>query len=60
MLKFQYTCAFLILGFLSTVQTFAGSSDPPAGQLAGGVKTHFTLALHYDDLAQTNKSKADN
>ena len=28
--------------------------------LPGGVKTHFTLALQYEELAQINKSKADN
>jgi len=60
MLKIQYTCALLVLGLFATMQAFAGSSDIPPGQLPGGVKTHFTLALQYEELAQMNKSKADN
>jgi hypothetical protein len=36
------------------------SGDIPDGIPPGGVKTHFTLALQYEDLAQLNKSKADN
>jgi hypothetical protein len=60
MSKFQYTSVFLILGFLATVQAFAGSSNViPDSQLPGGVRTHFTLALHYEELAQINRSKAD-
>ncbi|MGH7184072.1 MAG: hypothetical protein ACREJN_19140 [Nitrospiraceae bacterium] len=61
MLKFKYICAFLVLGLLAAVHTFAASGDSPDDStLPGGVKTHFTLALHYEELAQINKSKADN
>jgi hypothetical protein len=59
MLKFTYTCAFLVLGLLTAMQTFS-ATDGPGGMLPGGVKTHFTLALQYEELAQINKSKADN
>jgi hypothetical protein len=41
------------------MQTFA-ATDSPDGIVPGGVKTHFTLALQYEELAQINKSKADN
>jgi len=61
MLKFQYACAFMALGLLAAMQSsFAGTADIPDSQLPGGVKTHFTLALQYEELAQINKSKADN
>ena len=59
MRRIQYICAFLILGVLATVQSFAGTTDIPESQLPGGVKTHFTLALYYEELAQINKSKAE-
>ena len=59
-MRIQYTCAFLLLGLFATVQAFAGSGDIPDSQLPGGVRTHFTLALQYEELAQSNKSKADN
>ena len=42
------------------MQTFAASGDSPEGIRPGGVKTHFTVALQYEELAQINKSKADN
>ena len=61
MLKLQYTCAFVVLGLFTAMHTFASSSDVPAdSQLPGGVRTHFTLAVQYEELAQINKSKADN
>ena len=41
------------------MQTFAASGESPEGVVPGGVKTHFTVALQYEELAQINKSKAD-
>ena len=60
MLKLKYMCASLVLGLLASGQTFAASGDSPDGIVPGGVKTHFTLAVQYEELAQINKSKADN
>ena len=60
MIKFHYACAFLILGLLAPMQSFAGANDAPGDIPPGGVRTHFTLALQYEELAQINKSKADN
>lgn len=59
MLKIKWACAFLVLGFLVAMQTFAGSHDIPDG-IVGGVKTHFGLAMEYEEQAQIAKSKADN
>jgi len=60
MMKFTYMCAFLVLGLLAAMQTFAASGESLDGIKPGGVKTHFALALQYEELAQINKSKADN
>ena len=60
MLKFKYMCAFLVLGLLAAVPTFAASGDSTEGISQGGIKTHFSVALQYEELAQINKSKADN
>ncbi|MEO8341867.1 MAG: hypothetical protein ABI604_19555 [Nitrospirota bacterium] len=60
MLKFKFMCAFLVLGLLPAMQTFAASGDSTEGILKGGVKTHFSVAQQYEELAQINKSKADN
>src|ERR1041384_4164256 len=60
MLKLQFTCTFLALGLVVAMQSFAASADVPEGVVPGGVKTHFTVALQYEELAQINKSKADN
>ena len=60
MLKLMYTCAFVVLGLLAAMQTLAATDSPDGIQPGGGVKTHFTLALQYEELAQINKSKADN
>ena len=60
MLKFRYICIFMVFGLLTTMQAIAAPNDIPDEQLAGGKKTHFTLALQYEELAQSNKSKADN
>lgn len=60
MFKFQFTCAFLTCGLLLAIQATAGPNDVSDNQLPGGMKTHFTLALQYEELAQSNKSKADN
>ena len=60
MLKYRIMCASLILGLLAPMQIFAASADSPDGTVPGGVKTHFTLAVQYEELAQINKSKADN
>ena len=60
MLTFKYLCAFLVLGLFPAMQTFAASGESPGGVVPGGVKTHFTVALQYEELAHINKSKADN
>ncbi|HEY6262289.1 MAG TPA: hypothetical protein VIW47_11895 [Nitrospiraceae bacterium] len=60
MLKLQFTCTFLALGLVVAMQSFAASADVPEGIPPGGVKTHFTVALQYEELAQINKAKADN
>ena len=60
MRKFQCTCAVVVLSLLAPMHSFAASGDIPEGQLSGGVRTHFALALQYEERAQYNKSKADN
>jgi hypothetical protein len=58
--KVTYLCVFLVLGLFAAMQTFAASDESPEGIVPGGVKTHFALAVQYEELAQINKSKADN
>ena len=60
MIKLKYICAFLLFGLIAVMQTYTASGDVPDGIPPGGVKTHFTVALQYEELAQINKSKADN
>lgn len=60
MLKIPYACAFVALSLLLGTQAIAGPKDFADDQLSDGVKTHLTFALLYEQLAQSNKSKADN
>jgi hypothetical protein len=56
----KWTGAFLVLGLLVTMHSFAGSKDVPEGITDKNIRTHFEVALHYEEQAQANKSKADN
>ncbi len=50
----------MVLGLLFSTQGFAGSKDIPEGITDKNIRTHFEIALHYEEQAQANKSKADN
>ena len=56
----KWTGAFLVLGLLVAMHSFAGSKDIPEGITDKNIRTHFEVALHYEEQAQANKSKADN
>lgn len=60
MLKIQFACAFVALGLLLGMQALAGPNDFADNQFPGRMKTHLAFALQYEELAQSNKSKADN
>ena len=49
MLTVKWTCAFLVLGLLVAVQSFAGSKDIPEGITDKNIRTHFEVALHYEE-----------
>jgi hypothetical protein len=59
-LNIPCACAFMALGLLPGTQAIAGPNDFADNQLPDGMKTHLTFALQYEELAQSNKSKADN
>ena len=52
MLKTKWTCAFLVLGLLVAVQSFAAT---PSGTMGGD---HKQLAMYYEQQAQDMKMKA--
>ena len=52
MLKVKWTCAFLVLGLLVAMQSFA---QTPAGTMTGD---HMQLAMYYEQQAQDMKGKA--
>jgi hypothetical protein len=54
MLKVKWTCAFLVLGLLVAMQSFA---EMPDGNMTGD---HMKLAMYYDQQAQDLKAKAEN
>lgn len=56
MLKVKWTCAFLVLGLLVTMQSFADEISMPAGNMAGD---HMQLMMYYDHMAKDLKAKAE-
>ena len=60
MLKVKWTCAFLVLGLLFVMQSFAGSHDIPGSMVGKGMGDLFELAMYYEEQAQADKSKAEN
>ena len=55
MLKVKWVSAFMIVGFLVAMQSFAGT---PALETAVAKGTHQELAMHYAEQAQDFKAKA--
>ena len=56
MLKVKWTCAFLVLGLLVAMQSFADEIAMPTGSMAGD---HMQMMMYYDHMAKDLKAKAD-
>ena len=56
MLKVKWTCAFLVLGLLVAMQSFADEIAMPAGNMTGD---HMQMMEYYDHQAKDLKAKAE-
>jgi len=60
MLKVKWASAFLVLGLLVVMQSFAGTHDIPGSMIGKGMGDHHEIAMYYEAQAQADKSKAEN